>query len=170
MRRFLLPTVVVLVGSLATLAGLVAQSNVGQLHGKVTDTSGAALPGSDVEIRRPTGGARRTVTDAKGEFSFAGLQPGSYSVTASLRGFRSETKPATVAAGSVTTITFALEVAGVAETVTVTGETTLVDVQTVAGGVGGGRGIGLGWGVHTTTADHTERSRRQTSWRFESMN
>jgi hypothetical protein len=147
MRRFLLPAVVVLVGSLATLAGLVAQSNVGQLHGKVTDTSGAALPGTDVEIRRPAGGERRTVTDAKGEFSFASLQPGPYSVTASLRGFRSATKPVTVAAGSVTTITFALAVAGVAETVTVTGETPTVDVQAVAGGVGGGRGIGLGWRV-----------------------
>jgi hypothetical protein len=75
MRRFLLPAVVVLVGSLATLAGLVAQSNVGQLHGKVTDTSGAVLPGTDVQIRRPAGGERRTVTDytATGPSSFAWL-------------------------------------------------------------------------------------------------
>jgi protocatechuate 3,4-dioxygenase beta subunit len=87
MRRLLLPAVVVLVGSLATLAGLVAQSNVGQLHGKVTDASGAALPETDVEIRRAAGGERRTVTDAKGGFSFVSLQPGPYSVTASLRGF-----------------------------------------------------------------------------------
>ena len=110
-----------LVGSLAILAGLVAQSNVGQLHGKVTDTSRAALPETYVEIRRAAGGERRTVTDAKGDV--------------------------TVAAGSVTTITFALEVAGVAETVTVTGETPIVDVQAVAGRVGGGRSVGLGWGV-----------------------
>jgi Ca-activated chloride channel family protein len=154
MRRFLLPAVVVLVGSLATLAGLVAQSNVGQLHGKVTDTSGAALPGTNVQIRRPTGAEQRTVTDAKGEFSFPGLQPGLYSVTASLRGFRSATKPATVVAGNVTTIAFALEVAGVAETVTVTGETPLVDVQRAAGGVVG-KG-GFGWGLAGSPPFNTE--------------
>jgi Ca-activated chloride channel family protein len=155
MRRFLLPAVVVLIGSLTTLAGLVAQSNVGQLHGKVTDSSGAALPGTDVEIRRLRGGERRTVTNAKGDFSFAGLEPGPYSVTASLRGFRSATKPATVVAGDITTIPFVLEVARVAETVTVTGETPIIDGQTVAG-VGGGKGIVHGWGLAGSPPFNTE--------------
>src|SRR4029453_6016643 len=75
MRRLFLPPVGVLVGSLATPAGLVAQSNVGQLHGKVTDASGAALPETDVEIRRAAGGERRTVGSRRIAVQYRGLRP-----------------------------------------------------------------------------------------------
>jgi Ca-activated chloride channel homolog len=141
MRRFLLPTVVVFVGVLFTLV-VIAQSNIGELRGTVTDASGAVLPGAAVTISRPSAAERRTLTDAKGEFSFVGLQPGSYSVTASLAGFRPTTRAVNVTAGSTSRLTLTLAVASVGETVTVAGETRSAD-RTFLGGAAGGVGGGV---------------------------
>jgi Ca-activated chloride channel family protein len=60
-----------------------------------------------------------------------------------------------VVAGNITTITFVLEVARVAETVTVTGETPIIDGPTVAG-VGGGKGIVHGWKLAGSPPFNTE--------------
>ena len=65
---------------------LVAQPSGSSLTGSVVDESGAALPGVTVTINGP-GGAKHQITGGDGRFSFAGVAPGTYTLTAALPGF-----------------------------------------------------------------------------------
>jgi Ca-activated chloride channel family protein len=95
MRRRIATLVVSLV--VLTLVGVLAQSNTGQIRGVVRDSTNAAtMPGATVRITRGPHTDRDTVTNARGEFSFRGLEPDRYSITASLGGFRSATVEAVV--------------------------------------------------------------------------
>jgi muramidase (phage lysozyme) len=70
-----------------------AQSGTAALYGKVTDQSGAALPGVTVTITDPAAGiTRSTVSDAEGGYQFLALPPGNYAVKAELTGFRTATR------------------------------------------------------------------------------
>src|SRR5215471_5080828 len=115
----------VLSASIATADGTLQ----GRITGKVTDERGGALPGATVELKSTDKGFGRTATtDATGSYNFALLQPGPYNITISLAGF--ETFVATnsmVEPDKTTTVSVSLKIAKVAETVTVTGETPLVD-------------------------------------------
>ena len=64
-----------------------AQSFSGTVSGTVTDEQGGALPGATVTLTGKAG-ARTTVTDAKGEYRFTAVDPGSYDITVELTGFR----------------------------------------------------------------------------------
>src|SRR5262245_5876395 len=95
MRRKIAILVVSLV--VLTLVGVLAQSNTGQIRGVVKDSRNAApIPGATVTITRASNTDRHTITNANGEFSFRGLEPDRYSITASLGGFRSATMEAVV--------------------------------------------------------------------------
>ena len=87
MRRQIAPLMVVL--TLLTVARTaVAQTATGQIDGTVKDTTGAVVPGAAVTIKSELTGLTRTATaDAKGNFSFALLPPGIYSVAAERQGF-----------------------------------------------------------------------------------
>ena len=110
-----------------------AQSNTGQIVGRVTDASGAVLPGVVVTVSGPAMLQPETsVTAETGTFQFVGLLPGQYSVRFELSGFRSlvrENVPVTV--GTNTTANAALEVSALEETVTVSGESPVVDTRRV---------------------------------------
>jgi hypothetical protein len=113
--------------SLPALAG--AQS----LAGTVRDTSGAILPGVTVEASSPAliERARSAVTDGNGQYQIIDLRPGSYAVTFSLPGFTTiARKDVEVSGSGVTTINAEMRVSGLQETITVTGESPVVDVQT----------------------------------------
>ncbi len=115
---------------------LVAQTN-GRIQGTVTDNSGAPVPGVSVTASSPSlQRAQSTTTDAKGEFRFASVPPGTYTVKADLSGFKSVNQTGVVV-GLDRTVTLALkmEVAGVAETVTVTGESPVIDTTSTTTGV-----------------------------------
>ena len=115
---------------------LVAQTN-GRIQGTVTDNSGAPVPGVSVTASSPSlQRAQSTTTDAKGEFRFASVPPGTYTVKADLSGFKSVNQTGVVV-GLDRTVTLALkmEVAGVAETVTVTGESPIIDTTSTTTGV-----------------------------------
>lgn len=99
-----------------------AQSPVGNIKGVVKDHAGAALPGVEVRLSRPSIAARKAITDAQGEFSFVGVVPGRYAVTAVLAGFRPATAQADVPAASTVNVSLTLEIGDLAETVTVTAE------------------------------------------------
>ena len=101
------------------------------LTGLVKDTSGAVLPGvtveasSDVLIEK----SRSAVSDGSGRYQIVDLRPGSYTVTFTLTGFVTLKQQGVQLTGTaVTTVNGELRVGGVAETVTVTGETPTVDV------------------------------------------
>lgn len=109
---------------------LAAQELSGSIQGVVKDTSGGVLPGVTVEARSPqVVGVTTTVTDAQGVFRFPALPPGNYIVTASLEGFTPARSEALLAVGQLLRLDLTLSIAGVTETVMVTGESPLIDVK-----------------------------------------
>jgi hypothetical protein len=104
------------------------------LTGIVRDPSGAVLPGVTVEATSPTliEKARVTVTDASGVYRIVDLRPGTYTVTFTLSGFTTVRREGIVLEGTFTaTVNADMRVGGVEEAVTVSGETPVVDVQSV---------------------------------------
>src|SRR3954471_24770686 len=102
------------------------------ITGTVKDASGAVLPGVTVEASSPAliEKVRSAVTDSTGQYRIENLRPGSYAVTFSLTGFSTFKREGVELAGVFTAVINAdLKVGAVAETVTVTGETPIVDVQ-----------------------------------------
>src|SRR5688500_14609256 len=128
MRRwklFLLAFAVILVPAFAH-----AQAT---LAGVVQDSSGAVLPGVTVEATSPVliEKVRTAVTDAAGRYQIVDLRPGSYDVTYTLSGFSVVKKEGVVLAGTATTTVNAdLRVGGLQETITVSGDSPTVDLQT----------------------------------------
>jgi hypothetical protein len=119
-------------------AGALAQSTTGSISGTVTDQSRGVLPGVAIEVvNADTGFVRTLITDADGRFRALNLPPGPYRVTAELTGFAKVVREGlTVTIGNDVTQDLQLTVGGVAESVTVTGETSTLDLSTaVVGGV-----------------------------------
>jgi len=100
-----------------------AQSQNGELRGRVTDPGGLTVPGVTVSVVDPaTGAARTTTTDGEGTFSIASLPAGTYRVRAELGGFSPALKDAVaVASGGVANITLELTLLPYGEAVVVTG-------------------------------------------------
>src|SRR5215470_11536836 len=119
------------VACLAVMSGSAyAQS---ALAGVVKDSSGAVLPGVSVEAASSVllEKTRTAVTDGTGQYRIPDLPPGTYDVTFTLTGFSTVKREAVDVTGAgVVSINADLRVGTVAETVTVTGETPVVDVQT----------------------------------------
>jgi hypothetical protein len=102
------------------------------LSGVVKDSSGAVLPGVTVEASSPVliEKVRTTVTDGSGQYQIIQLLPGTYAVTFSLPGFNTFRTDGIELTGSfAATVNADMKVGELAETITVTGETSLVDVR-----------------------------------------
>jgi len=81
-----------------------AQSGTGRVEGRITDETGGALPGVNVELRGTDGQPALQVTDAAGHYAFDGVVPGTYQVTYSLINFGSVThRDLKVTAGATAT-------------------------------------------------------------------
>src|SRR5688572_16479788 len=109
-----------------------AQSLVGTVTGTVTDEQGGALPGVAVTLTGKTGNKTAT-TGTDGTYRFVGLDPGTYSVQATMAGFqprRQENIVVTVGREAVSD--FSLKVGGLTETLDVLGESLMVDVASSA--------------------------------------
>ena len=119
--------VIVLLGLWSVPA--LAQSATGEIQGTIVDPSGAVLPGVTVSIvNTATGATREVVTDAAGLFVVPGLPVGPYEVTATLQGFATQRQPdLRVQVGQAITLRLPLEVAAVAETITVAGTPPVVE-------------------------------------------
>src|SRR3954462_2403382 len=105
------------------------------LAGVARDTSGAVLPGVTVEAASPAliEKVRSVTTDASGQYKIVDLRPGTYTVTFALTGFSTVKREGIELSGSGTVqINADLKVGAIAETITVTGETPVVDVQNAA--------------------------------------
>jgi outer membrane receptor protein involved in Fe transport len=97
--------------------------------GIVTDETHGALPGATLTLVNTNNGATQVlVTGAEGNYRAVNLQPGPYTIAVELAGFAPIKRAVTLLVGANTTIDFALSVAALAESVTVTGESPLVDV------------------------------------------
>ena len=103
------------------------------ITGTIKDTSGGFLPGVTVEASSPAlTEVRSVVTDGTGQYRIVDLRPGTYALKFSLPGFSNVARPGIEVSGSGTfTIAAEMKVGGLQETITVTGETPVVDVQTV---------------------------------------
>ena len=104
------------------------------IAGTVRDTSGALMPGVTVEASSPAliEKVRVAVTDSEGRYNVVDLRPGEYSVSFTLPGFKTLQREGIVLTAAFTaTINVDLEVGAIEETITVTGETPLVDTQNV---------------------------------------
>src|SRR5688572_197077 len=102
------------------------------LAGTVRDASGAVLPGVTVEASSPAliEKVRTTTTDDSGQYRIEALPPGTYTIVFTLPGFTTVNREAVQVSGAgVIAIGADLRVGGVQETITVTGETPVVDVQ-----------------------------------------
>src|ERR1043166_8961687 len=108
---------------------------LGTIAGVVKDASGAVLPGVTVEAASPVliEKVRAAVTDGSGQYRVINLPPGTYTVTFSLTGFSTvRQERVDVSLGITSQVNGELKVGAVAETITVTGETPIVDVQTAS--------------------------------------
>src|SRR5262245_29591650 len=100
--------------------------------GVVRDASGAVLPGVAVEASSPAliEGTKSVVSDATGQYRIVDLRAGVYTITFSLTGFTTfKREGIELTATFVATVNADLKVGAVAETVTVSGVTPIVDVQ-----------------------------------------
>jgi outer membrane receptor protein involved in Fe transport len=118
----------------ALLCLLAALPSPGQVttatfYGSVTDTSQAVLPGASISMtHQGTGAANAKVSDERGEFAFIFLPAGIYTLKIELPGFKTYVSAGfELGAAQNVRRTFALEVGGVAEQVTVTSEAPLVN-------------------------------------------
>jgi hypothetical protein len=116
----------------ATAGAAYAQSLYGTVEGTITDEQGAVLPGVTATLTGPQG-AQTAVSDEKGQFRFVGVSPGLYHLKTELQGFVAEERDdVSVGIGRTVTTDFTLKVAGVTESVQVTGSTSTVDVRSSA--------------------------------------
>jgi outer membrane receptor protein involved in Fe transport len=108
-----------------------AQVAQAELRGAVLDESGAALPGATITATHiDTGTVRQTVTSTTGTYVMPALPIGVYKIVAELTGFGGVSKEGIrLAVGDAATLNFVLKIAAVAETVTVQGESPLVDTK-----------------------------------------
>ena len=128
--RLLFLTIVLL--SLALAVPVTAQSLSGTVSGVVKDEQGGVLPGVTVTLLGKTG-TRTATTDAEGVYRFPGVDPGTYSVTAELSGFRPKRQDnVDVSIGKVASIPMVLAVGGITESLEVVGESPIVDVSSSA--------------------------------------
>jgi hypothetical protein len=102
------------------------------ITGVVRDTSGAVLPGVTVEASSPAliEKVRSVVTDGTGQYRIENLRPGEYAITFTLPGFSTVRREGVQLTGTfIAAVNTELRVGSLEETVTVTGETPVVDVQ-----------------------------------------
>lgn len=132
MRRLQILSVVL--GMLAmTAAPALAQAvgaTTGAINGKVSDASGGVMPGVTITIASPAmQGVRTSVTDEQGGYRFPALPPGDYKITYELTGFSTVVREGIrVGLGFTATVNTELKVAALTESVTVSGQSPVVDI------------------------------------------
>jgi hypothetical protein len=123
----------------AAVVGLMSVPSIvsaqGTIAGVAKDTTGAVLPGVTVQAASPAliGGGREGVTDAAGQYSIVNLRPGTYTVTFTLPGFSAYRREGILLEANFTAqVNADMRVGGLAESITVSGETPVVDVKSAA--------------------------------------
>ena len=116
---------------LATAAPVHAQVSTATIQGTVTDASGV-LPGASVTAREVMSGfTHETTSEADGSFTLAGLRPGRYEIKVAVSQYKPEAKTVEVLVGQTVTLNFRINPdVVVTESVTVVGDTRLVETRT----------------------------------------
>src|SRR5262245_31592946 len=125
-----------LVGFIGMTAGpALAQAvgaTTGAINGKVSDTTGGVMPGVTVTISSSSmQGVRTAVTNEEGAYRFPAIPPGDYKITYELAGFATVTHEGIrVGLGFTATVNAELKVASLTESVTVSGQSPVIDITT----------------------------------------
>jgi hypothetical protein len=132
MRRQLIWAIVLVLGGV----GAASAQTTGRIVGQAQDASGSAVPGVSVTATSPqVQGSLSTVTDGSGNFRFLSVPPGTYKIKVDLAGFKTvEQTDVRVGLDRTVSLTFKMEVAPVAETVTVEGGA-VIDVSSTTTGI-----------------------------------
>jgi carboxypeptidase family protein/TonB-dependent receptor-like protein len=117
-----------------TVSPALAQITSATISGTIKDETGGVLPGVDLVVRNlDTGLTRSVVTDSNGYFTVPGLAPGTYEARATLQGFSTAVQTGIVLeVAQQAAFNLILRVGTTEESITVTGESPLVDVRTSA--------------------------------------
>ena len=137
MRRIIVAMIVLGVAALAGSPAY-AQQTTGNITGRIVDSQGAAVPGVTVTGKNTqTGFTRVDVSDSEGVYRLNALPVGTYDLQAELQGFsKVENKGVTINVGQSLDIGLTMKVANMSETVTVTGESPLIETRSSSvGGV-----------------------------------
>ncbi|MFH1268431.1 MAG: carboxypeptidase-like regulatory domain-containing protein, partial [Planctomycetota bacterium] len=112
-----------LAGFIGTAGDVAGQSSTGSMRGVVKDAQGV-IPGVTVVLLNEANGTtRETVTNEVGEYSFPAVTPGTFTVRASVPGFKAfERKGQRVSVQASVALDIVLEVGGIEETITVSGQ------------------------------------------------
>jgi hypothetical protein len=132
MRNRVVGLMLVVAALLAVPTSSSAQSTIA---GLVTDSTGAILPGVTVEAASPAliEKTRSAVTDGQGRYSIVDLRPGDYTITFTLSGFSTFKREGIVVASDTNVpVNAEMRVGALEESVTVAGNSPVVDVQTTA--------------------------------------
>ncbi len=116
---------------LAMAGGVTAQEFRATVRGQVVDASQGALPGATVNVQnQETNEVATATTNNEGAFTVPFLRPGLYTLTVEMGGFQKHTrKDMRLAVGEVAVLNVALAVAGLAEELTVTAESPLLETS-----------------------------------------
>ena len=130
MRRLALLVLVVDV-SLCLAAPALAQQGTAEIGGKVTDQQGGVLPGVAIVVtNEDTGVFRETVSNPDGSYFVPQIIPGRYRIAAKLEGFKNlDRRNILVEVGRTLTLDLMLDVGTLSETITVSGDSPLVDLS-----------------------------------------
>ncbi len=147
-----------LVAALA-VSSIHAQTGQGVVSGEISDPSGAAVASAAITLKnQDTGVEQREVSGRQGEYRFALVPPGMYSVVVNSTGFGERiVKDVKVDPSQTVPVNITLAIAGSKQTVEITADTTLVQTESAD----------LAETINTRTIQDT-RSYRATSmtWRF----
>src|SRR5690349_21457677 len=115
--------------------GLHAQSFQGGLRGNVKDPQGV-IPGVTVTlVNEATNVSRETVSNSVGEYSFPALDPATYTIRASVQGYKTfERKGIRIGTQQFLTLDVQLDLGAIEETITVTGEAPLIETSNASTG------------------------------------
>jgi hypothetical protein len=100
------------------------------ISGTVTDSAGGVIPGATVVVTDAAGTAFEAVTNAQGIFTVPAVTAGTYTVTATLAGFKTSTTEIRVQPGVPLSVPIRLEVGDISESITVRSSSELIDTQT----------------------------------------
>src|SRR2546425_4082368 len=110
-----------------------AQEFRGSITGRVTDPSGASIPGSQITVTNTATNVSSSVTtNEAGVYTFLYLSPGRYTVVAEVRGFKKLQQAIEVRVGDKITLDMSLEVGSVSESVNVTAEAPLLQTNSAS--------------------------------------
>ena len=114
----------------------VAQQTESRIAGRVLDSSRAAIPGATVTVTsKQTGAVRTAVTGDEGTYAVTNLGPGTYVVAFELSGFAGQSRDVLLGVGQLESIDVTLAVATLQEAVTVSAESSVIDVSSARIGV-----------------------------------